>query len=221
MAKKKKTPKKAVKKTAKKKTPKKKAKKGKLRPVGLHNKKLAIMAAVPIMPCSMVSKDKYGALFAHTRAVKVFATYYQECLKYGLTIRLVELEMSDVDLVEFRMVDEKWVEYKKSYSRANCKFIITDSASGEHEMFCGSGLGENSVWSDTSAQTVAMKQALLLYFATAWPEPTSILDVVKDQLKNLNKEETVNAIKTILPPTMQSSGEVIQALEDFWADQFK
>ena len=65
----KKSKKKAVKKTRKKKAkakskPKNKAKKGVVKsadPLGnLHIKKLQIMEAIPMMPCSAISKDRQG-----------------------------------------------------------------------------------------------------------------------------------------------------------------
>ena len=180
---KKKSVKKSVKKTAKRKT-KKKLDPLKQLLIGLHAKKLLIMKAHPVMPCSSVSKDRQGLAYAHTQAAKVFYTYAEECREHNLVIRMISCEMSNAKYPIDRKTDAGWaIEYVEC-SRAVCTFRITDTESGEYEDFMASGLGDNEVWSDTSAVTVAYKEALLLYFFTAWPQPTNIVKIIKDELKN-------------------------------------
>ncbi len=198
--KKKKAVKKKVKKLAKKKTTKKK--KQYPLPIGLHAKKLLIMAAVPVMPCSAVSKDRHGLMYAHSQAAKVFYTYAQKCIEYGLTIRMIECEMSTAKYPMDIKTEAGWDIRYIECSRAVCKFRITDKESGQCEDFMASGLGDNEIWSDTSACTVAMKEALLLYFHTSWPQPTNIIKIIKDEFKKLKGEDLKKAIEMVMPPAI-------------------
>jgi len=197
---KKKVAKKKVKKAAKKKTTKR-AKRNPLTTLpplyNLHKKKLEIMEAVPIMPCSGVMKDRQGVLFAHTQASKVFFEYSKQCRDKNLVIHMVDCVMS---LGQYPQDLHKGDEIRNiSCSRAVCTFRITDQDTGQFEEFMGSGLGDNDTWSDTSAQTVAYKQALLLYFFTAWPEPSNTVKMMRDEIRNLDKGLVVKAIKQIMP----------------------
>ncbi len=171
----------------------------------LHAKKLAIMAAVPVMPCSAINKDRHGCIYHHTQASKVFYIYGQEMIKYGLVMRMIKCEMSEAHHTIDRMTgNEKdgfvWETKEILCSRAVCTFRIADTETGEYEDFMASGLGDNEVWSDTSALTVAFKEALLLYFHTSWPETNTTLKIIQEQLKELKGTDVVKAVEKIMPP---------------------
>ncbi len=228
----KKTPKKKVKKTPKRKVKKKAKKTRGLAPGrGLYIKKLEIMAAVPIMPCSVLGKDRYGLRFAHTTAERVFQQYSRLCREKNLTIRMIELKMETLSF-PFTVSEEKVEKLLKNtdftnlwpWSRATCTFEIEDVATGQTEIFKGASLGNNDVWSDISAQTMAFKQALLLYFFTAWPQPSNHLQVIRDSLDQISPEQKVEAFKQILPDTawnVMTRAGAIKALLEFYGGKSK
>ena len=214
MAKKKKVIRKKAKKTAKKKakkTAKKKAGKkpksakpkrdplNQLEPKGLHAKKLEIMKKIPVMPCSAIGKDRNGYLYAYTQASKVFYEYQQECIELGLVINMIECRMSTATYPDDFKTKDGWVIRNIQCSRAECKFRITDTETGQSEEFTGAGLGDNECWGDTSAQTVAFKEALLLYFLAAWPQPKNTVKIIKEELKQLKGREMIKAIENVFP----------------------
>lgn len=198
--------KKVKRKTTKKAKRKKTAKREVVEPVlNLHERKLEIMKAVPIMPCSAINKDRQGLMYAHTQAEKVFAIYYQKCVKQRLVINMVDL----------LMLSHEYQNHEGDpvpCSRAVCKFQIRCVDTGELEVFWGSALGDNDVWSDQSAQTVAMKQGLLLYFQTAWPQPDNFIEVVRKELASLEKKEMYQAIKNIIPKALTTK----EAMSELW-----
>jgi hypothetical protein len=223
MAKKKKA--KAKKKVSKKrKTTKRKkaAAKGPHPKRGLHAKKAEIMAAVPNMPCSAISRDPAGLRFAHTRAERVYATYRDLCAERGLVIRRIEGITEDAHYGEFVYAEDR-NEPAKIVKRPCVRFQglweIRDRATGQTETFGGAGDGDNGVWSANSAQTVARKQALLDYFETAWPQPTDYLKVIRDSIAAVPDAEKVEAFKQILPEhawnVMTQTGAV-KALTDLF-----
>ncbi len=208
--------KKVAKKTAKKKVVKKKVAK-KAKPIvraatpkaakktfTLHEKKLAIMEKYPIMPCSILTNDRAGNAFAHTKADEIVGIYARACVKHRLVYRMIENEMTDVDIGSHKG------------SRANCKFEMTDVDTGESETFCGAAKGDNWVWSDNSAQTVATKQALLIYFGATWPQPDEFVAVAKDYMKKLPTDRFVDAIKEITPPAVMTDADAMEQLDDFY-----
>lgn len=197
--------KKAVRKTRK--AERKGAKKGSKRvvkkadPLGnLHTKKLQIMEAVPVMPCSAISKDRQGLAFAHTRATEVYNRYREECGQRKLVIRRVKGKL----LENFKYVMDVKTEQGWEIREVPCAcFVgvweITDVDSGEKETFGGGGYGDNDVWSANSAQTVAKKQALLDYFEVAWPQPTNLKKIIKAELAELSREELSEVLQEIIP----------------------
>lgn len=209
------TKKKATKKktTKKKATKKKPAKKAAQPPVvyverptkwykpHLHAKKLQIMAEIPIMPCSAIGKDLQGLRFAHTRAERVFLDYSRACREHGITISLIDCKMSDRKTTISRWNSDTQQEETRTVeaSRAVCKFAITDVDSGETDIQCASGLGDNEVWSDTSAVTVAMKQAVLTYFFVAWPQPDTIVQVLRERFEEMDGPTFMQTFKDAVP----------------------
>ena len=195
---------------------------------GLYVKKLEIMNAVPIMPCSVLGRDRQGLRFAHTQAGRVFQQYSRLCRQKNLTIRMIECKMETLPFPFALPVDANELkELLKSanltelwpWTRATCTFEIEDVATGQTEIFKGAGLGNNDVWSDTSAQTTAFKQALLLYFFTSWPQPNDHLRIIRESLEQISVEEKIKAFEQILPKeawnVMTKTG-AIKALRVFY-----
>ena len=240
-----KAPKKAKKKAKKKKAKKKKVKtrkkatkkvvKGSLSDPGrgLYIKKLEIMNAVPIMPCSVLGRDRYGLRFAHTRAENVFQEYARLCRQKNLTIRMIECKMETLPFPFALPVDaNEQKELLKNvnltelwpWTRATCTFEIEDVATSQTEIFKGASLGNNDVWSDISAQTNAFKQALLLYFFTAWPQPCDHLKIIRESLEQITPAEKVEAFKQILPKeawNVMTNAGAIKALLAFYGGKTK
>lgn len=185
------------------------------KPKGLYAKKLTIMRRVPIMPCSIIGKDRIGRMFAHTQAEKVFARYSKLCQEFGLVISMIEVEMSNGPQTVY--IDPEGTTTKRECSRAVCKFRIVDTESNQEDYFWGAALGDNAVWSDNSAQTIAFKQALLQYFFTAWPQPTDFVEVVREQLSKLKGENFIKAIQQIMPVKAHEILTETKALEELRA----
>jgi len=217
----KKTAKKKAKKTAKSKTKSKPSKRKPKGPVGLHEKKLQIMREVPEMPCSAFGRDNQGLRFAHTQAEKVYAIYRQKTLEYGLTIRNIDLVVSNIKYTDEVKVGEDWKKVEVTAVLCAGNWEIRDNATGQTEEFGGIAIGDNYVWSANSAQTVAKKQALLDYFETAWPQPTDWAKLVRESLEGQGTN-FVEALKMILP---QKAYEIMEAttaikeLEEFYGKE--
>jgi len=221
----KKSKKKAVKKTRKKKAkakskPKNKAKKGVVKsadPLGnLHIKKLQIMEAIPMMPCSAISKDRQGLAFAHTRATEVYNRYREECGKRKLVIRRIEGTMTNKRYVFDIHREEGWDTKEVICACFEGVWEITDVKSGEKETFGGSGYGDNDIWSANSAQTIAKKQALLDYFEVAWPQPTNLTKIIKQELADISQEELHQVLQEIIPIP-----GIVDVINKFFEAQFK
>lgn len=197
----------ADKKAKAKKTAPKKPKK--IQYVGLQAKRFEIMAAVPQMPCSAISKDFQGLTYCHTQATDVYQIYRNEMLDREMTINMIACKTETV-------LVHKAADGREEYnSRSTCTFRITDTESGQYDDIQSTALGNNDVWSDNSAQTVAMKQALLQYFFTAWPQPLDHVEVVRSSLSKLGKDEFKKAVTSMLKNTLTTKGAVA-ALEDYF-----
>ncbi len=209
MPKKKKTTKKKVskkKKKAKKKSTTKKAFQG----IGLQAKRFEIMKAVPTMPCSAINRDMQGLRYCHTQAENVYQIYRNEMMKRGLTINIIEAKSESV-------LVKKNADGQEFYSsRSHCTFRITDIESGEYDDIQSTALGCNDVWSDNSSQTVAMKQALLQYFFTVWPQPTDYIEVIKCSLDELKGETFKKAVTNMMPDKVITNKQAAKKLDEFF-----
>ena len=183
-------------KKAKRKTPK--ARPPKVQALGLHGKKLRILEEVPVMPCSAFGRNKQGLRFAYTQAEKVYAIYREKTEHYGLTIRNIELVVTNIKYTDEVKVGDEWKSVEVTATLCVGKWEIRDKETGETEEFGGIAFGDNYVWSANSAQTVAKKQALLDYFETAWPQPTDWCKFVRESLEEQGTN-MVAALKMILP----------------------
>jgi len=193
------------KKVAKKKTTKKKVVKPRRNPLialpplyNLHKKKLEIMAAVPIMPCSAISHDRQGNIYHHTQATKVFYTYNQLLIEKQLVINMIECTSRPATYVIDVKVGEKWEVIEVPCTEVCAKFRITDAETGQYEDFKSVGLGDNEVWSATSAVTVCMKEAYLVYFHTCWPEEDTTIKTMQQAIKKLPRDQVVKAIEAVV-----------------------
>lgn len=96
-----------------------------------------------------------GSEFAYTRSEVVFKKYAELCRTNGLWWRPISAKLT----VHYRTV---WAE---------CDFELVDVDTGFAVTFSGIGQGNNGVWAVNSAQTVALKQALLELFMAYWTAP--------------------------------------------------
>lgn len=187
---------------------------------GLHAKKLKIMAAVPVMPCSAIDKDIHGLRYAYTQATQVYQRYTRLCREKGLTTRRIEGMTTDAHYGDScQDSDGKTKFVKRPCVRFEGVWEIRDKDTGETETFGGSGDGDNLIWSANSAQTIAKKQALLDYFETAWPQPTNHLKIIRESFEQIPPEEKVKAFEQVLPKeawNIMSKAGAIKALREFY-----
>lgn len=190
--------------------------------LGLYGKKLRILKEIPIMPCSALSKDRQGLMFAHTQASQVYNKYREICLKYGLTTRRTKGITSNIEYPEVFWKDGEAKVVLVKAVLFEGEWEIRDSETGQTETFGGSGIGDNRVWSANSAQTVAKKQALLDYFETAWPQPTDWCKVVRESLEALKGENFTEALKQIMPPQayeILTATKAIKEMTEFYGKE--
>lgn len=195
---------------------KKKAKK-KMTIVGLQNKRFEVMKAVPIVPCSVISKDPQGLQYAHTQAVKIYREYRREMIKQRITPpTLIKCETESV-LVKRLATGEEFYS-----SRATCTFRISDADNpNDYDEVQGTALGSNDVWSDNSAQTVCEKQVLLQYFLADWPQPTDYVEVVRASLNELPPKDFRDAMTQMMPEKIMSNAGAMKALEVFFDEALR
>jgi len=183
----KKTAKKTTKKTAKKKTKKTTKRKTTRKKIAnpkalLHYKISEIRQAVPEPPCTGVGIDPSYNEFRYTRAEEIISTYREQMNQFNLTLVPVGCRT-----------------FKDEFSyRVEMVFELTDIDTGYSERYSACGLGTNGVWSLNSAQTVALKQCLLMIFGASWPNdledyvqkhPFDIHDVFRNRTwQELKKE---------------------------------
>jgi len=183
---------------------------------GLHTKKLEILRAVPIMPCSAIDRDMQGLRFAHTQAEKVYQVYRRECESRGLVIRRIEGKTTNGERPVFLKTEEQWEMKAVPCVRFEGVWEICDVETGQTETFGGAGDGDNEIWSANSAQTIARKQALLDYFETAWPQPTNWLKLVRDSLEEAGQEEFVKAMKSIIPEKIAEATGILDVISAYF-----
>ncbi len=221
---------------AKKKVKKKTAKKkrivvkrdpmGQLNPCGaLHRKKLTIMAEVPVVPCSAIAKNKQGEMYPHTQADKIFRIYQEKAIEHKLVFRMIECDTFPGKYSTTWYGDEKFNVTETPCTIANCTFEITDTESGQKETFKGSGMGDNGVWSAQSAQTVAFKQGLIMYFLHAWPQSENFSKIIRNELEGLNSDDLVKVMKSIIPAKtgyeIMTNPEALKIMADFFGQNMK
>jgi len=116
-----------------------------------------------------------GLEFGYTTARQVFGEYAKLCREVGLWYRQVDCHIT----ITLRQV---FVE---------SQFELVDVDTGYSVQFAGAGQGNNGVWAVNSAQTVALKQALLEMFMAFW---------VEQEDKSRAKVDYFQAFKAIQSP---------------------
>jgi hypothetical protein len=190
--------------------------------IGLQAKKLQILREVPVMPCSALMKDRDGVLIAYTRATEVFNIYRQKLEEQNLSTTVDKCK-SETVLTEERITtrpDGTVDHYKKYSSRTHIRLKIKDNETGEEDLTEATALGDNFVWSDNSSNTIAKKQALLMYFETAWPQPLDHVEVVRDSLSELPPTEFKKAVMKMMPLKYMTNKGAAAALESYFKKQF-
>lgn len=184
----------------------------------LHRAKLDIMESVPVMPCTVISKDHNGRLFAHTQAEEVYAVYREQCLKHGLvTRRIAGSAVTTKRPGVKRSADgERWEACSELCTRYQGTWEICHVDSGDTETFKGAGDGDNDIWSINSSQTVAKKCGLLDYFEVPWPAPTDWLKVIKDSIEVLPPEEMKKALFEIVPDKIMTATSIGEELVNYF-----
>ena len=187
----------------------------------LHTAKQVIMNAVPVMPASVIKKDRGGRLYAHTQAEKVYAIYREKCELHGLVIRRIEGKAFASTRPSLRQTGEEWKTIDVPCVRYEGIWEICHVASGETETFCGAGDGDNEIWSVMSAQTVAKKAGLLDYFEVAWPQPTDWLETVRESMEELPPQELFKAIQGVIPKVIFEATKIGDLLTDYFNSVLK
>ena len=184
----------------------------------LHRAKIKIMEAVPVMPCTVISKDHNGRLFAHTQAEEIYKVYREQCIKHELVTRRIEGCAFDAERPGVKRTEDGggWEACKESCTRYEGAWEICHVGSGDTETFKGAGDGDNDIWSINSAQTVAKKCGLLDYFEVAWPQPTDWLKVIKDSIGGLPPEETKKALFEIIPDKIMTATSIGEELIEYF-----
>lgn len=179
----------------------------------LHCAKLAIMDAVPIIPCTAIKRDRNGRLFAHTEAEKVYQLYREQCKEHRLVIRRIRGEATSTTRPSLRFTEKDiWETKEVACVSYQGDWEICHVDSGEIETFRGAGAGDNEVWSINSAQTVAKKCGLLDYFEVAWPQPTDWVQAIKNTVEVLPADEMKEALIEIIPSAIMQATSIGEEL---------
>jgi hypothetical protein len=155
----------------------------------IMRKIMQVWEAVPGFE-NMVDKAEgsEGLQFGYTKCAEVFKAYGEECRRVGLHWRPVKKALT----VTTRQVF------------CNATYQLTDTDTGYSITFAGMGQGNNGVWAVNSAQTVALKQALLELFGAYWEEAE---DAKREEVNYWDRQGTP-----------QTAGEVIEAMRQFFGE---
>lgn len=150
----------------------------------LHRKILEVMSRHTEIKCSGRGLDRDGNEYAYTEAAEVFTAYGQAMRELGLTIIPIE----------------KNAVLGKTAYMIYVKYRLTDVDTGYSEIIAGTGLGTNGQWAANTAQTLALKQALLETFNASWPQPPEYKEIVKTEAQDVfgpaqTTEEVMEAMR--------------------------
>ncbi len=123
-----------------------------LKVIEFQQKKLAVMKAIPEIPCSGTDDD---GEYSYTQAPDVIEAYQKEFKKVGFLFRALK--------VTCEVVNERVFLVHATYR-------ITDADTGYYEDHESVGAGVNGVWSPTSAMTFAKKAGVLDTFFASYRE---------------------------------------------------
>lgn len=180
--------KKAKKKTTKRAKPKKRRKRKVILTeaecrVKLHRKILEVMNRHTEIECSGQGVDFDGNEYRYTEAEVVFKEYGQSMRDLGLTCIPIE----------------KTAILGKTAYMIQARYKLTDTDTGYSEVITGCGLGTNGQWAANTAQTLALKQALLETFGASWPQPEKYKDIVKKEAERVfSQADTPEQVRQVL-----------------------
>lgn len=128
----------------------------------LHKKISAVMKENPEIKCTLVGEDE-DRKFGICEAAGVFRMYNQAMAKHNLTF---------IPMAVNPTLGNGCVLVRATYR-------ITDITTGYFETVQSCGFGMNGQWSANTAQTLALKQALLNTFICSWPQPEEYREEVQ------------------------------------------
>lgn len=128
----------------------------------LHRKIHAVMKENPQLECNLKGEDDEGR-FGYVEAATVFRMYNKAFSEHSLDPLVTDLELTLGDHCVL----------------ARIELTITDITTGYSVKIYGGGLGMNGQWAANTAQTLAMKEALLLSFLCSWPQPEEFREEVQ------------------------------------------
>lgn len=151
--------------------------------VKFHQKILEVMNRHTEIECSGRGVDFDGNEYGYTEAEVVFREYGGSMRDLGLTCIPIE----------------KTAVLGKTAYMIQAKYKLTDTDTGYSEIITGCGLGTNGMWAANSAQTLALKQALLETFGASWPQPEEYKDIVKKEAEKVfSQADTPEQVKQVL-----------------------
>jgi len=154
----------------------------------LHQKIHAVMKENPEILCTLKGHDDYEDRdFGMCEAAGVFRMYNEAMSKHNLSFIPMAVEPT---------LGNGCVLVRATYR-------ITDITTGYFETVQSCGFGMNGQWSANTAQTLALKQALLNTFTCSWPEPEQF----RDQVQRV-------AARTFGPA--QSPQQISEAIKEFF-----
>lgn len=151
--------------------------------VRFHQKILEVMNRHTEIECSGRGVDFDGNEYGYTEAEVVFREYGRSMRDLGLTCIPIE----------------KTAVLGKTAYMIQAKYKLTDTDTGYSEIITGCGLGTNGQWAANTAQTLALKQALLETFGASWPQPEEYKDIVKKEAEKVfGQAETPEQVRQVL-----------------------
>jgi len=156
----------------------------------LHQKIQAVMKENPVIECTLIGQDDLeGRKFGICEAATVFIMYNKAMAKHGLTF---------IPMAVMPTLGNGCVLIRATYR-------ITDITTGYFETVQGCGFGMNGQWSANTAQTLALKQALLNTFTCSWPQPPEF------------REEVQQVSNRVFGPA-QSPQQISEAIKEFFGN---
>lgn len=162
----------------------------------LHQKIHDVMKENPVIECTLKGHDDYEDRdFGICEAAAVFRMYNEAMSKHHLTFIPIGITPT---------LGNGCVLVKVTYQ-------ITDITTGWSEVIQCCGFGMNGQWSANTAQTLALKQALLNTFTCSWPQPEAFRDEIQKVASRSfgpahSPEQISEAIKEFFA-TYQSKGK--------------
>jgi len=152
----------------------------------LHQKIHAVMKENPKIDCTLVGEDE-DRKFGICEAAEVFKMYNKAMAKHDLTF--IPMAVNPI--------------LGNGCVLVRCTYRITDITTGYFETVQSCGFGMNGQWSANTAQTLALKQALLNTFTCSWPQPEEY------------RQEIQHVAARVFGPA-QSPQQISEAIKEFF-----